>query len=116
MININDLVIETLKPLKIPVSFQRFDGEEKTYITFFSYLEQNRYADDEVVGTEHYIQIDLFSKNKMSYINKEIERLLKKNNFIKRSIHEIKESDYSYHTIFRFLFLQKKRRIKKWLL
>lgn len=29
MININDLVIETLKPLKIPVSFQRFDGEEK---------------------------------------------------------------------------------------
>lgn len=116
MININNLVIETLKPLKIPVSFQRYNGEEKTYITFFSYLEQNFYANDEVVGTEHYIQIDLFSKNKMSYINKEIERLLKKNNFIKRSIHEIKESDYSYHTVFRFLFLRKTRRIKKWLL
>ncbi|MCB4305128.1 hypothetical protein LGK37_16770 [Clostridioides difficile] len=107
MININDLVIEILKPLKIPISFQRYNGEEKTYITFFSYLEQNRYADDEMVGTEHYIQIDLFSKNKMSYINKEIERLLKKNNFIKRSIHEIKESDYSYHTVFRFLFFYK---------
>ncbi|MDN9833847.1 hypothetical protein KLM64_17190 [Clostridioides difficile] len=109
MININDLVIETLKPFKIPISFQRYNGEEKTYITFFSYLEQNRYADDEMVGTEHYIQIDLFSKNKMSYINKEIERLLKKNNFIKRSIHEIKESDYSYHTVFRFLFFAEKK-------
>ncbi|HBF8939730.1 TPA: hypothetical protein KO175_003696, partial [Clostridioides difficile] len=54
MININNLVIETLKPLKIPVSFQRYNGEEKTYITFFSYLEQNFYANDEVVGTEHY--------------------------------------------------------------
>lgn len=109
MININDLVIETLKPLKIPVSFQRYNGEEKTYITFFSYLEQNIYADDEVIGTEYYIQIDLFSKNKMSYINKEIERLLKKNNFIKRSIHEIKESDCSYHTAFRFLFFAEKK-------
>ena len=45
---INKLIIDTLKPLKIPVSFQKHNGKAQTYITFHEYLESGEgYEDDE---------------------------------------------------------------------
>ena len=34
---INKLIINALKPLKIPVSFQKYSGKAKDYITFHEY-------------------------------------------------------------------------------
>ena len=66
---INKLIIDVLKPLNIPVSFQRYTGKADTYITFHEYFTNGEdYEDDEESLTAHYIQVDVWSKK--DYTNK----------------------------------------------
>lgn len=109
--SINSLIIDTLKPLGIPVEFQTYDGEETTYITFFTYLEQGEdYSDDLEENTGYYIQIDLWSEGNLSRLKKETVKLLTKNNFIKRTINDLYEPDTKmFHKCCRFFFNAKNK-------
>lgn len=103
----NKLIIETLKPLKIPIHFRNYSGKEDTYITFFTYLEQEEeFADNETILTGHYIHIDVFSKGNYNEIIKQAEKLLKANGFIKqRHFDAPYEKDTGfYHKILRYLY------------
>lgn len=103
----NSLIIETLTPLKIPVSFRTYTGKETTYITFFTFLEQGEeFADDEEIVTGHYIQIDIFSKGNYTDIAKQAEQLLKAKGFKKRSHFDApyeKDTGF-YHKVLRYLY------------
>lgn len=61
---INKLIIDALKPLNIPVAFQKYSGRAETYITFHEYLAAGEeYEDDDEALTAHYIQVDVWSKS-----------------------------------------------------
>lgn len=103
----NKLIIKILKPLRIPVSFQYYNGSESTYITFFLYNEQGEeYADDEEVATGYYIQLDIFSKVSYTNILKQVNALMKEAGFIRKSTGpELYEQDTKlYHKPLRFFF------------
>ena len=104
---INKLVVETLKPLKVPVSFQKYKGKENTYITFFNYLEQGeQYADNEEKETGYYIQVDVWSKNDYTELVENITGAMKAAGFRRTSAADLFEEDTKiYHKVIRFFYL-----------
>ena len=101
---INKLVVEALKPLKVPVSFQKYKGKENTYITFFNYLEQGeQYADNEEKATCFYIQVDVWSKNDYTELVEKVKNAMKAAGFMRTSAADLFESDTKiYHKAIRF--------------
>lgn len=104
---INKLVIEALKSLNVPVSFQKYNGKESTYITFFNYLEQGeQYADNEEKSTGYYIQIDIWSKSDYTELIENVKNAMETAGFIRTSAADLFESDTKiYHKAIRFFYL-----------
>lgn len=105
---INKLIIDTLKPLNIPVNFQKYTGTVSTYITFFNYLTQGEeFSDDQEIGTGHYIQVDVWSKGDYTTLVEEVKRLLREAGFIRKSEIDLYETDTQfYHKGLRFFYLR----------
>lgn len=106
--NINKLIIDTLKSTNVPVSFQVYNGSETTYITFHEYLEQGEvFADNEEITVGHYIQVDVWSKSNYKKLVDQVKKLLKEKNFIRKTETELYESDTKiYHKALRFFFCE----------
>lgn len=93
---LKELIVNTLSPLNIPVTFSKYDGSDRTYITFFEYLQQLGSAtDDEEDTTEHYIQFNLYYLDDIEDLCKQIVDLLKIIDF-KRT--EIKDCNWDSET------------------
>ena len=99
----NKLIIDTLKPLNIPVSFQTYSGTAPIYITFFEYLAQGEsYCDDEEKVEGHYLQIDVWSKGNYNSIVKQTKELLRNAGFRRTFETELFEEDTKiYHKVIR---------------
>lgn len=107
---INQLIINTLKPLNIPVVFQKYTGKAETYITFHEYLTAGEeYEDDEEILTAHYIQVDLWSKVDYTALVKEVKRLLINVGFKRINEVDLYEDDTKiYHKGLKFYYLEEK--------
>lgn len=107
---INKLIINTLKPLNIPVCFQRYSGKSETYITFHEYLETGEeYEDDEESLTSHYIQIDVWSKSDYTSLVKEVKNLLITAGFQRLNEADLYEEDTKiYHKGLKFYYLEER--------
>lgn len=107
---INKLIIDTLKPLNVPVAFQIYSGSESTYITFFEYLEQGEaFADDCEESTGYYIQVDIWSKGDYSTLNTQLINILQNAGFMRISSQDLYEPDTGiYHRGIRFFYLKNK--------
>lgn len=107
---INKIIINTLKPLRIPVSFQKYTGKEKEYITFHEYSANGEeYEDDVEVMVGHYIQVDIWSKGDYTKLVSEVKVLLLKCGFKRLNEEDLYESDTEiYHKGIRFYFLEEK--------
>jgi len=105
---INKLIIDTLQPLGIPVYFQRYDGNEDTYITFFTYNEQGElFADDIEIQTGFNVQIDIWSKGNYMNIADQTRELLENVGFKRTSSIDLYEEDTGlYHKGIRFFYAQ----------
>ncbi|MCY6354516.1 hypothetical protein [Clostridium sp. ZS2-4] len=103
---INKLVMRALKPLNIPVSFQKYYGKEHTYITFFSYLEKGeQYADNEEKVTGYYIQVDIWSRRDYTNLYEKVKNIMKAAGFIRTSAVDLYEKDTRiYHKAIRFFY------------
>ena len=78
----NDIVMDTLKGLNIPIQFQVYTGKEKTYITFFEYNMQNEeYSEDEIEVEGYYFQIDIWSVEDYTELVTNTKELLEANDF-----------------------------------
>ncbi|MCD3351263.1 hypothetical protein G8V03_09720 [Clostridium botulinum D/C] len=106
--NINKLIIDTLKPTNVPVKFETYVGNENTYITFSEYLQQGEaFSDDGETATGHYIQINVFSKKNYSKVVDQVKTLLKKVGFIRKNEHGLYEPDTQiFHRVLRFFFIE----------
>lgn len=106
--SINQLVINALSGLNVPVNFQTYEGTAQTYITFFCYLENGElYADDIQQGTAYYIQVDVWSKGNYSTIVKQVKSAMKQAGFSFLSAYDLYEEDVKvYHKVLRFYYLE----------
>ena len=107
---INKLIRDTLKSINIPVTFQKYTGKEKEYITFHEYLVNGEsYEDDDEIYTSHYIQVDIWTKSDYSKLVDKVKELLKKGGF--KRINEIdlyEEESKTYHKGLKFYYLEEK--------
>lgn len=106
--DINKLIINTLKPINVPVNFEFYKGDETTYITFSEYLQQGEvFSDDEENATGHYIQVNVFSKKNYSKIVDQVKKLLIEQGFIRKTEHGLYETDTQiYHRVIRFFYME----------
>jgi len=103
--SINKEVIQALKDIGVPVSFQTSGNEEYPYITFFTYLDRaTLHSDDKESITGYFIQIDIWSKTDYTDIAEEVHQGMLTANFIKQRYYDLYEKDTKvYHKVMRFL-------------
>lgn len=76
--NINNLIMNTLKPLGVPVATANYNSTAETYIVFVEYNGAPRMnADDEVLVSKHFFQVDIFSSGNYLQLVKDVRRLMK---------------------------------------
>lgn len=102
----NKLILDTLKDINIPITFQVYNGNETTYGTFFTYLEQGeKYADDNEVLTGYYVQLDIFSKTNYEPIVINVKDRMLNAGFRRTYETELYEDDTKYfHKVLRFSY------------
>lgn len=107
---IRSLIVDALKPLKVPVSFQKYSGKDDTYITFHEYLETGEeYEDDEERITAHYVQVDVWSKSDYTEIVKKVKENLIKIGFKRLNEIDLYEEDTKiYHKGLKFYYLEER--------
>lgn len=103
--SINNEIIEALKDIGIPVSFQTSQVEKYPYITFFTYLDRGTlHSDDEELVTGYFIQIDIWIKSDYTELAKEVHQCMLTANFVKQRFFDLYETDTKvYHKVMRFL-------------
>ena len=104
---INKLIVSTLKPLLVPIEFQRCTSKADTYITFFTYSKSGElYTDDAEDVTAVYIQVDLWSKKDYTALSEKLLKRMLDAGFTRTSEAEFYEDDTQiYHKAFRFKYL-----------
>ena len=107
---INNLILETLKPLNVPVSFQKYSGKAKEYITFHEYFGAGEsYEDDFEILTGHYIQVDVWSKSDYTKLVNDVRQMLILNGFKRLNEIDLYEEDTDiYHKGLKFLYLEER--------
>jgi hypothetical protein len=106
-LNINKFIKDTLKPLGAPVEFQKYSGDQSTYITFFCYNELGEvYAENKEVITGYYLQVDLWSKGDYMELADNIKTAMENAGFRRTSSIDLYEKDTEiYHKAIRFNYL-----------
>ncbi|ETT84174.1 hypothetical protein MKZ08_08470 [Viridibacillus sp. FSL R5-0477] len=104
--SLNKLIIDTLKPIGIPVALLTYTGTATTYITFFQYNEMGVvFAEDSEQETRHSIQIDVWSKGNHVDVVKQVKKLLKEQGFSRVTAHELYEDDTKiFHKVMQFYY------------
>lgn len=104
--SLNSLIISTLAPTGVPVSFQTYTGTAITYITFFEYNQQGAlFADDTEQETRYSIQVDVWSKGNYKNVVEQVRTLMTSAGFTRNGEGELYESDTKiFHKYFRFYF------------
>jgi hypothetical protein len=102
--SLNKLIIDTLSPLGVPVSFQRYTGTATTYITFFEFNQRPALnADDTEQNTQHSIQVDIWSKGDYTTLVQQVKDALNGVGFFRTSEAEFYEDDTKiFHKVIRF--------------
>lgn len=113
--SLNSLIINTLKPLGIPVKFQTLSEKEKlsdpsSYITFFEYNQRSALdSDDEETLTRHFIQVDIWSKVDYTDLVKQVKENLKQVGFSRNFETELYETDTKiFHKVIRFNYITRR--------
>lgn len=106
--SINSIIMNALKTLGIPVSFQTYKGTDTTYATFFEYLAQGEaWAEDEEEITGHYVQVDIWSRGDNTSIVNQVKSLMAEAGFKRTNEVDLYEADLGvYHKGIRFFYAQ----------
>lgn len=108
---LNSLIINTLKPLNVPVRFQTLldsDGDPDIYITFFEFNQRGAlHGDDQEIKTGHSFQVDIWSKGDYTSLAKQVKESLLGIGFTRIMETEFFETESrTYHKVLRFNFVQ----------
>lgn len=102
--NLNRLIMDTLKPLGVPVSFGTYNQTADTYIVFIEYNQAPRMnADDEEIITKHFFQVDVFSRGNYLQLVKDVKQRMKEAGFGRMFESETYDADMKmFRKILRF--------------
>lgn len=102
--SLNSLILATLNPTGVPVSFQVYGGAASTYITFFEVVDvPAMHSDNELDSTVKSIQIDVWSTGNYATAVNDVKRLMKEAGFLWTSGREFYESDTKkYHYVLEY--------------
>jgi hypothetical protein len=105
---INKLIIESLRPLNIPVTFQKYTGMASEYITFHCYFTQGEAFDDDSESlTGQYIQIDVWTKSDYTKIVNNTRNLLINMGFKRINEFDLYENDTKiFHKVMKFFYME----------
>lgn len=105
----NKLIIETLKPLNVPVSFASYNNTADTYIVFLEYNQAPFYnADNKEQYTKHFIQMDVFSNGNYIDLVKDIKSRMKQAGFGRMFESETYEEEMQkFRKTLRFSYISK---------
>ena len=103
--SINQEVLQALRDIGVPVSFQNYTGKADTYITFFTYLDKpEQHADDAELITGHYVQVDVWSRADYTELVGSVYENMLAAGFSKQNFYDLYEEDLEiYHKVMRFL-------------
>lgn len=105
------LVTQALELTNVPVFEGWYDEElNKTHITVHEYLNQDgEYEDDEASCIEHFIQVDIWSKDSLEAykLKRQVRKLMIENGFIKNDGQDFYEVQTKiYHKGIRFTYTE----------
>lgn len=105
--SVNKLIIDTLLPLGVPVSFMDYNSNEGTYIVFLEYNQGSwLQADDEEMYTKHFFQVDVFSSGNYLTLVKNVKTAMKKAGFGRMFESETYDDDMKkFRKILRFHYV-----------
>ena len=108
---IHKLIMDTLKPLNIPVSFQKYSEKAETYITFHEYMTSGEgYEEDEEMLTGHYVQVDVWTKSDYTELVGKIRSAVLSAGFKRLNEIDLYEEDTKiYHKAMRFYYLEERQ-------
>ena len=80
--NLNRLIMDTLRPLGVPVAAANYNSTADTYIVFVEYNGAPRMnADDMIFISKHFFQVDVFSSGNYLQLVNDVRRLMKEAGF-----------------------------------
>ncbi len=102
--SLNKIIMDTLKPLNVPVASMRYNQTADTYIVFLVYNEAPEMsADDEEIITKYFIQMDVFSSGNFTKLVKDVVKLMKNAGFGRMFASETYDEDMKkFRKILRF--------------
>lgn len=101
----NKKILEALKDLGVPVLYGWYDESlNKTHITFFTFSEiPEDYSDDDYENLESYIQIDIWSRENVESLKRQVKKAMKNKDFRYTDGRDQFETDTKlYHKALRF--------------
>ncbi|WP_017797567.1 hypothetical protein [Oceanobacillus kimchii] len=106
----NQLIMDTLGPIGIPVEYQNYTGSEKEYIRFFYLPQVDFQSDDEEIYSTVYVQVDLFTPWDPNSKAKQIKQRMKQAGFKKNFENELFEEDTNlFHYVLRFYIIKEEK-------
>jgi len=105
----NKLIMDTLRPIGVPVSFANYNQTADTYIVFLEYNQTSAYnADNQEQYTKHFFQVDVFSSGDYINLVKDVKRRMKQAGFGRMFESETYDTDMKkYRKILRFSYISK---------
>lgn len=102
--NLDKLIMDTLKPLGVPVAKARYNQTADTYIVFIEYNQAPRInADDKELISKHFFQVDIFSSGNYNQLVKDVKKRMKEVGFGRMFESETYDEDMNkYRKILRF--------------
>lgn len=102
--SLNSLIVDTLRPLGVPVSFLRYTGKKTTYITFFEFNQRSALSgDDAEKATAYSIQVDIWSQGNYLNLVKQVKEAMTQAGFRRTFETELYEDESRYyHKVIRF--------------
>lgn len=105
---IDNLLVEALKTLNIPVSRLKYAGNASTYIIFQKYLEQvEEYSNDDEEIKGHYYLVTIYTKENYLALSVRLKELIKEAGFkITYETEDYNNKSEYYEKIFRFYYFE----------
>lgn len=107
--SLNSLIISTLRPLGVPVSFAQYNNTASTYIVFLEYNQGPWLsADDREWQTKHFFQVDIFSSGNYMQLVKDVRDRMREAGFTRMFESETYDEDMKkFRKIMRFHYVSK---------
>jgi len=109
LVDVDELVMNTLRKTGLPVAFIVYKGEEIPYIVYQRLLEHGQsFADDDNTALAYHYRASLFSKQNYRHILTTVKAELKRAGFYDITINgDMYENDTAlFHCSFDFSFIQ----------